>query len=155
MSVSYSAYESQHFNDCQILYAHQLTAIESAIIGMQTQDTTFSNSIDSLQGDVKIPDYSASSTYIIGDRVMHDDLVYECKSNIVTPEAWNSTHWTAQASAGTLEARMKRKIALLDSGDTTTTNNYVTQKISLVRLLQKMELTGLFLPHRLETKTNT
>lgn len=39
--------------------------------------------------------YSASSTYAVGDIVLHDGQLYECNTAISTAEAWDSTHWTA------------------------------------------------------------
>lgn len=38
--------------------------------------------------------YSASSTYAVGDYVMHDALLYKCTTAITTAEAWTAGHWT-------------------------------------------------------------
>lgn len=42
-----------------------------------------------------ISEYSASSTYAVGDLVRHENVIYKCSTAIATAEAWNSTHWTA------------------------------------------------------------
>ena len=39
--------------------------------------------------------YSASSTYAVGDMVLHDGQLYECSTAIATAEAWTAAHWTA------------------------------------------------------------
>ena len=40
-------------------------------------------------------EYSSSSTYDLGDLVIHDNVLYKCTTAITTAEAWNSSHWTA------------------------------------------------------------
>ena len=45
------------------------------------------------------PAYSSSSTYAVGDYVMHEGVMYECTTAITTAEAWNAAHWTAVAIA--------------------------------------------------------
>lgn len=41
------------------------------------------------------PQYSAEETYEVGDRVIRTGYAYQCISDITTPEAWNSNHWTS------------------------------------------------------------
>lgn len=41
------------------------------------------------------PQYSASSTYGIGDYVVYNNQLYRCRVEISTAEAWTSSHWTA------------------------------------------------------------
>lgn len=41
------------------------------------------------------PQYSASSTYGIGDYVVYNNQLYRCRVDISTAEAWTSSHWTA------------------------------------------------------------
>lgn len=41
------------------------------------------------------PQYSASSTYGIGDYVIYNNQLYRCRVDISTAEAWTSSHWTA------------------------------------------------------------
>ena len=45
------------------------------------------------------PAYSASSTYSVGDLVLHDGQLYECNTTISTAEAWTAAHWTAKTVA--------------------------------------------------------
>ena len=40
------------------------------------------------------PEYSASSTYAVGDHCMHLGKYYECSTAIATAEAWTAAHWT-------------------------------------------------------------
>ena len=37
--------------------------------------------------------YSSSSTYAVGDHVLHSGMEYVCIEKITTPEAWNAAHW--------------------------------------------------------------
>lgn len=37
--------------------------------------------------------YDATATYSVGDIVMYNSLLYRCTTAIVTPEAWDGTHW--------------------------------------------------------------
>ena len=39
--------------------------------------------------------YDATTTYAIGDYCLHDGQLYECTTEITTPEAWTAAHWTA------------------------------------------------------------
>jgi len=41
------------------------------------------------------PVYSASSTYAVGDYVIHDGQLYRCTTAITTAEAWTAVHWEA------------------------------------------------------------
>lgn len=49
-------------------------------------------------------EYSSSSTYSVGDFVMHNGQLYECNTTIGTAEAWNSSHWTAKTVADELSS---------------------------------------------------
>lgn len=40
------------------------------------------------------PAYDQTATYSVGDLVMYARRLYECTTDISTPEAWDSTHWT-------------------------------------------------------------
>lgn len=40
-------------------------------------------------------EYSASSTYAVGDYCIYDGQLYRCTTAISTAEAWNAAHWTA------------------------------------------------------------
>lgn len=45
------------------------------------------------------PAYSASSTYAVGDIVLHEGQLYECSTAINTAEEWTAAHWTAKTVA--------------------------------------------------------
>lgn len=47
-------------------------------------------------------EYSASSTYAVGDIVLKDGQLYECNTAISTAEAWTAAHWTAVTVGGEL-----------------------------------------------------
>lgn len=49
-------------------------------------------------------DYSSSSTYDVDDFVRYGNYLYQCNTAITTPEAWDSTHWTAITSNSNLSA---------------------------------------------------
>jgi hypothetical protein len=40
--------------------------------------------------------YDSTSTYYIGDYVIYENKLYECKVNIIEPEEWNPGHWELQ-----------------------------------------------------------
>lgn len=42
----------------------------------------------------KLPEFSATATYEVGDMVLYNDAVYVCKTKITTGAAWDSTKWT-------------------------------------------------------------
>ena len=37
--------------------------------------------------------YNPSSSYAVGDYVIHDNGLYKCKTAIANGETWNSSHW--------------------------------------------------------------
>ena len=41
------------------------------------------------------PAYDASSTYAVGEYVMHNNALYRCTTAITTAEEWTAAHWTA------------------------------------------------------------
>lgn len=43
--------------------------------------------------DVIAPAFSESSTYALGDYVMHDGKLYECIVAVTSPGTWNSSNW--------------------------------------------------------------
>ena len=45
------------------------------------------------------PEYSASSTYAVGDLVLHEGQLYECSTAISTAEEWTAAHWTSKTVA--------------------------------------------------------
>lgn len=44
--------------------------------------------------------YSASSTYAVGDLCIYNGAMYQCKTAIVSGEAWNASHWNLIRAAG-------------------------------------------------------
>lgn len=50
--------------------------------------------VDNSFFDIVAPNYSSSSTYDVGDFVIHEGLMYTCNTTISTAESWDSTHWT-------------------------------------------------------------
>lgn len=49
------------------------------------------------------PTYSSSASYAVGDYVIHNGLLYICKTAIASGEAWTSGHWTQVNVGGELE----------------------------------------------------
>lgn len=37
--------------------------------------------------------YDSASTYAVGDMVVYDNKIYECKTVITTAENWNASKW--------------------------------------------------------------
>ena len=74
------------------------------------------------ESDAFITDeYDATSTYAIGDMVIHENALYVCSTAITTAEAWNSAHWTLTDIAtaiGTVKTAIPTKTSDLqnDSG---------------------------------------
>ena len=71
--------------------------------------------------DVITDEYDATSTYAIGDMVIHENALYVCSTAITTAEAWNSAHWTLTDIAtaiGTVKTAIPTKTSDLqnDSG---------------------------------------
>lgn len=49
-------------------------------------------------------EYSASSTYKVGDVVLYNGQLYKCTTAITTAEAWTAAHWTAVTVGGELSS---------------------------------------------------
>ena len=79
------AWTAAHWDEANI--DEELTALA------QTLANTINN-LQSLKNSVA-DEYSSSSTYAVGDLVMHNYRLYRCSTAITTAEAWNSAHWTA------------------------------------------------------------
>lgn len=58
-------------------------------------DTTIETTINSKFRGSIAPEYSSSSTYAIGDKVMHNGQLYTCAKAITRAEAWNVGYWAA------------------------------------------------------------
>lgn len=52
------------------------------------------------------PDYDSTSTYAVGDLVLHEGQLYECSTAISTAEAWTAAHWTSKTVAAELSSLM-------------------------------------------------
>ena len=46
--------------------------------------------------------YSSSSTYAVGDYVIHNDTLYRCITAITTAESWTAAHWESVTMGGEL-----------------------------------------------------
>ena len=46
-------------------------------------------------GEAIAAEYSASSTYAVGEYCMYNNALYRCTTAITTAEAWTAAHWTA------------------------------------------------------------
>lgn len=83
--------------------SEDLIVIYSSIIKMETTYIGISLSNKStrafLPSDsfkrVLASDYSTSSTYSVGDYVKRNGYMYQCNTDITTPESWTSAHWTS------------------------------------------------------------
>ena len=49
-------------------------------------------------------DYSASSTYTVGDLVIKGNQLHRCKVDIPTAETWNAAHWDEVTVAEVLDS---------------------------------------------------
>lgn len=58
-------------------------------------------------------EYSASSTYKVGDVVLYNGQLYKCTTAITTAEAWTAAHWTAVTVGGELSS-VKDGLTALD-----------------------------------------
>ena len=64
--------------------------------------------------------YSASSTYAVGDYVIHNGNLYRCTTAITTAEAFTAAHWTQIVLAddvSDLKSDLKRSISELGEGN--------------------------------------
>lgn len=85
-----------------------ITALQSEVTDTEADITTLQTNVASLQTNVTnlqtttnnlIPSiantFSTSSTYAVGDHVMYNGRLYECKTAITTAGAWNTSSWQA------------------------------------------------------------
>ena len=49
---------------------------------------------------IDAPEFSATSTYSVGDYVTHETKVYKCTTAITTAAAWDATKWTEVTKVG-------------------------------------------------------
>lgn len=70
------------------------TLPESSVVPTTNNQLTNKSYVDNSFFEMIAPEYSSSSTYDVGDFVIHEGLMYTCNTAISTAEAWNSSHWT-------------------------------------------------------------
>lgn len=70
----------------------------SVVNGFQVGSDTLKYNYESLE-NYNTPEFSASSTYNVGDYVMHEGKLYRCTTEITTAAAWDSSKWTAAVLA--------------------------------------------------------
>ena len=73
-----------------------LAQIETALAQIDETVEELRTLAQSTGGIAALEDYSATSTYALGDVVMYEGTLYECTTAITTAEAWNADHWTAR-----------------------------------------------------------
>ncbi len=73
----------------------ELTKIKEKVDNIPSDVSQFSEDIKNLMKTLGIYEetYSASSTYAVGDLVVHSHKLYECITAITTGEAFNSSKW--------------------------------------------------------------
>ena len=89
-------------------------------------------------------EYDATSTYAIGDMVIHENALYVCSTAITTAEAWNSAHWTLTDIAtaiGTVKTAIPTKtsdlqndsgFAQIDDTEESASKTYSSEKIESI-----------------------
>ena len=68
--------------------------VKVAAAPLAIDDIANKSYVDNSFFEMIAPEYSSSSTYDVGDFVIHEGLMYTCNTAISTAEAWDSTHWT-------------------------------------------------------------
>ncbi len=71
-----------------------------------------------------IEEYDENETYSIGQYVMHNELIYRCKTEITTAEEWTSAHWTRAVLANELDKAnsIRDDIGIVINGNTAAQN---------------------------------
>ena len=80
---------------------------------------------DADPSDFVADEFSSSSTYAVGDYVMHDGKLYECSTAVSTAGEWDSDDWTEKQIADQLCA-LKTEINSIDEAYAVTENQSVT-----------------------------
>lgn len=88
------SYSVHNFQPNDVLLASQLNEMDTQIATNESAASDAESSIASM-----IPEYSSSSTYDVGDLVMHETQLYRCSTAITTAEAWTPAHWEAKSLA--------------------------------------------------------
>lgn len=103
-------------NDMDDLEARFNNAISAVTVNTEVQDirvgadgTTYATAGDAVRGQVDelsaamATDYSAASTYEVGDYCWYSGALYRCTTAITTAEAWTAGHWIQAVLASDLK----------------------------------------------------
>ena len=91
---------------------------------MDKIDVQMKKNADSAQQskDIVSDEYSATSTYAVGDYCIRENVLYKCKTAITTGEAFDSNKWV-QTTCGTAVGRLKSNLSQLGPHGSTNTIN--------------------------------
>ena len=90
ISSAVTLYDNQTISSKKIFS----TLPESSVVPTTDNQLINKKYVDNSFFNIVAPNYSSSSTYDVGDFVIHDGLMYTCNTAISTAESWDSTHWT-------------------------------------------------------------
>lgn len=97
--------------------------------GLSTTDDTIVGSINEVAKDHNASDeYDSTQTYVVGDLCIYGNNLYECNTDISTPEAFDANKWTQT----TLDAVIPRDIEDLNNVTLTTSDNNKLLGVSVV-----------------------
>lgn len=68
-------------------------SVDTTVVATQTNLAGVQEQVTSYITDAV--EYSASTTYAVGDYVIHNGVIYQCNTAIVGGEAWTAAHWDA------------------------------------------------------------
>lgn len=113
-----------------------ISEVESKIGTLTNLDTTAKTdlvaAINELVSNVSdidssiAPAYSSSSTYAVGDLVIHDNKLYTCTTAITTAENWTAGHWAAVTISSELSDLKEDLDAISVSYDSTNKKIVIT-----------------------------
>ena len=75
------------------------SAIQNVKLNGDTLTKDANNNVDVSLEHIVASLYSSSSTYDVGNYVLHGTTLYRCTTAISTAEDWNANHWTATTIA--------------------------------------------------------
>ena len=76
------------------------------------------------------PEYSASSTYAVGDYVLYNSILHECTTPITTAEAWTAGHWSQVTVGKELSTLTNTALNLVSGGVEYTGYRFITGAIN-------------------------
>lgn len=59
-----------------------------------------------------LSEYNPNETHKVGERIIRNNSIYECNTDINTPESWDSSHWTVSKSVLGFCSVFRRTITL-------------------------------------------